>query len=196
MDHLVRQNEPLVHWLLQRSSYAPLSYEQALQAGRIGLWRALLRFDPGRGCTFSTYAVVAIRRRIQREAQGCQRAQRWYPELPGAPPDDLEEEVQRRLLRQAVPPWLAQLPSRLRYVIGAYYGLGGAPPQTQRAIAQSLGLTRQRVQQLLLEARLLLALPVYSWPLRLLLERTSSADVQAALRAYYRFRQQRNRRKP
>jgi hypothetical protein len=114
--------------------------------------------------------------------------------VPFEPPPDLVEEVQRRMLLQTVPPWLAQLPARLAYVVRAYYGLGGTLPQTQRTIAQTLGLTHQRVQQLLTEARLLLALPVYSWPIRLLLERTSTADVQAALRAYYRFRQRRTRR--
>jgi RNA polymerase sigma factor (sigma-70 family) len=191
---LVRQNEPLVHWVLQRSSSAPLSYDEALQSGRIGLWRALLRFDPERGFTFCTYAVVAIRRHIQRENQLGQRAQRPLPGVPGEPPAELLEEVQRRILLRAVPPWLAHLPPRLAYAIKAYYGLTNAPPQTQRAIARTLGVTRQRVQQLLTEARLLLALPVYSWPIRLLLERTSTADIQAALRAYYRFRQQRSRR--
>jgi DNA-directed RNA polymerase specialized sigma subunit len=46
-----------------------LPYDEALQAGRIGLWQALLRFEPQRGTTFSTYAVVTIRRRILRAAQ-------------------------------------------------------------------------------------------------------------------------------
>jgi DNA-directed RNA polymerase sigma subunit (sigma70/sigma32) len=32
------------------------AYEEVVQEGRIGLWRALLRYDPARGAAFSTYA--------------------------------------------------------------------------------------------------------------------------------------------
>jgi len=37
-----------------------LPYEEALQAGRIGLWQAIRRFDPHKGYQFSTYAYGAI----------------------------------------------------------------------------------------------------------------------------------------
>jgi RNA polymerase sigma factor (sigma-70 family) len=193
LDHLVRQNEALICWVLQRLDRGPLAYEEARQAGRIGLWKALLGFDPRRGFAFSTYAVVAIRRRIQLEGQRSRRFWRALPALQPTPPPDLWEQLQRSLLLAAVPRWVAQLPPRRAAVVRAYYGLGGAQPQLQRTIALSLGVTTQRVQQLLAEARLLLALPVYSWELRCLLERTSRREVQAALRAWHHFRQKQRR---
>jgi RNA polymerase sigma factor (sigma-70 family) len=194
LDHLVRKNEALIAWFLQRVARGPLTYEEARQAGRIGLWKALRGFDPTRGFTFSTYAVVAIRRHIQREAQRQKRFGRSLPEVPLASPVDLLEQAHKSILSQAVQRWVRQLSPRLADILRAYYGLGNAPPQTQRMIARELGVTHQRVQQLLAEARLLLALPVYSWPIRLLVERTSASDVREALRAYYRFHRQRRRR--
>jgi RNA polymerase sigma factor (sigma-70 family) len=193
LDHLVRQNEALIPWLLQRLDYTPLVYEEAQQAGRIGLWKALRGFDPARGCAFSTYAVVAIRRHIQREAQRGQRFWRPRPQLLPLPPADPQEQALRRIVGQAVRDWVAQLAPRQAYVVQAYYGLGGARPQTQWALAQQLGLTHQRVQQILHEARLLLALPVYSWEIRRLLGHTSTREMQAAWRAWNHFRRQQRR---
>jgi RNA polymerase sigma factor (sigma-70 family) len=187
LDQLLRQNEALIPWVLQRLDYTPLLYEEARQAGRIGLWKALRGFDPARGFAFSTYAVVAIRRHIQREVQLGQRFWRPRPQLAPLPPADPLAQALRSLEDQAVRAWVAQLPPRQAYVVQAYYGLAGARPQTQRALAQHLGLTHQRVQQILQQARLLLALPIYSWEIRLLWQRTSLEDVRAARRAYARF---------
>jgi RNA polymerase sigma factor (sigma-70 family) len=177
--------------VLHRFPSGTLPYEEALQAGRIALWRALLHFDPARGTTFSTYAVVAIRRRIHLAEQRFQRFWRARPLLSPPPAPDLLEEAQRSILAEAVQHWVAQLVPRRAGIVRAYYGLSGARPQTQQAIAQTLGVSHQRVHQLLHEARLLLALPVYSWPIRLLLERTSRQDLRAARRAYSRFCRQR-----
>lgn len=191
LDHLVRQNEPLVHWVLHHFPGGVLSYDEALQAGRIGLWKALLRFDPCRDSAFSTYAVVAIRRCIQLEARRFRRFWQSPPPLSMTPPPDPLDEAYRSFLAPAVQRWVAHLAPRQAGVLRAYYGLDGAPPHFQRTIAQALGVTRQRVQQLLQEARLLLALPLYSWEVRLLLERTSRHDVRAAQQAWQRFCRQR-----
>jgi DNA-directed RNA polymerase specialized sigma subunit len=58
------QHEGLVHLVARRQWSGPLGYEETVQEGRIGLWRAILGFDPGRGVSFSTYAGVAIARKI------------------------------------------------------------------------------------------------------------------------------------
>ncbi len=192
LDLLVRANEPLVRWTLGRMSRRPLPYEQALQAGRIALWHALLHFDPQRGVAFSSYAVVAILRRVDQERQRFQRFWRPLPDLdPDPRPDPLEQAAQsvdRQRLVQAVPAWIAHLPPRLALLVRDRYGCQGRPPQVLHTLAQAQGITYQRVQQLLREAHLRLALPLPSWEVRRLLGRTSTADVQAALRAWRRFR--------
>ena len=48
-DTLVRQHEGLVHVVLRRQCRGDVPHEDLLQEGRIGLWQAVLRFDPQRG---------------------------------------------------------------------------------------------------------------------------------------------------
>ena len=70
-------------------------------------------------------------------------------------------------------------------------GLDDRPAETFSAIGQSLGVTRQRVQQLEAFALLWLAHPAHSVPLRQLLDRNTIADYQAylaRLRAWLRAR--------
>lgn len=188
LDHLVRRNEPLVHWVLYRWGSDSLSYDEALQAGRIGLWQALRNFDPARGTAFSSYAVVAIGRHIQREGQRHRRFWRPWPYLPPPPPPDPLEQAHRRLLIQAVPPWVAQLPPRLAFIVRCHYGLDGFRGHLLTPIGAHLGITCQRAYQLLQKAHHLLALPSHSWSLRLLLGRTSARELRATLRAWYTFR--------
>ena len=66
LDTLMRRHDGLVHVVLRRQSRGGVAYEDLLQEGRIALWRAALHFDPQRGAAFSTYAGVAIERRIWR----------------------------------------------------------------------------------------------------------------------------------
>ena len=198
LESLMLQHDPLVHWVIRRFGADPLSYDEALQSGRLGLWQALLHFDPRRGTAFSSYAVPAILRRIRREGQQFQRFWRPLPALdPAAGSDPLEavaEAVDRQRLTQAVQDALERLPMRQAALMRARYGCAGRPPQLQRALAQALGVTRQRVQQLLVEAHLRLALPAASWEVRRQVGRTAPADIQAALRAWRRWqRHQRGR---
>ncbi len=193
LDHLMAQNDALVHWVIRRYGSDPLGYDEALQAGRIGLWRALLHFDPVHGTAFSSYAVPAILRHIRREGHCALRFWRPRPDLPWAEPLDPVQEAERNALRQAVHRWVGQLPRRQVLALRARYGLDGAVPQDQKSIAAPLGVTRQRVTQLLQEAQLRLALPIYSWEVRRWLQRTAPADLRAALRAWYHFRARRRR---
>ncbi|MDK9703927.1 MAG: RNA polymerase sigma factor RpoS [Sulfuritalea sp.] len=48
--------------------------------------------------------------------------------------------------------WVAQLTDRQRLVVERRYGLGGQDPATLEAIATDLGLTRERVRQIQMEA--------------------------------------------
>lgn len=49
LNLLMARNEPLVFYAVNRQNLGDLPYEEAIQAGRIGLWRAILGFEPQRG---------------------------------------------------------------------------------------------------------------------------------------------------
>lgn len=57
------------------------------------------------------------------------------------------EELQRRLRR-----WIAELPSRHRAVLARRFGLLGHDTQTLEQVGQEIGLTRERVRQIQIEA--------------------------------------------
>jgi len=65
VDRLVRQHEGLVHTVLRRQACGDAVYADLLQEGRLGLWQAAVHFDQAR-VAFSTYAGVAIERRVWR----------------------------------------------------------------------------------------------------------------------------------
>ena len=55
LNELMEKHDGLVHAVVREQMLGDLPYEEAIQAGRIGLWRAILGYDPDRGA-FSTYA--------------------------------------------------------------------------------------------------------------------------------------------
>ncbi len=174
------QHEDLVRWVVRRQRLGGLPFDDALHEGRIGLWRALLRYDPSRGTAFSTYAVPAIAHAVW-DAVAAQHLTTsplvdYASESPH--PADL---VHAQALREALLALVSQLPPRLRLVIVAHHGLDGSLPQTFAAIAPLLALTRQRVQQLHVEALCWLAHPAHSSPLRRLRGCNARLDYQKAL---------------
>jgi RNA polymerase sigma factor (sigma-70 family) len=180
------EHEALVHWVVHRQWLGPLPYQEAVQAGRIGLWRAVKGYDPGRGA-FSTYAVPAIQRAVWRAVVEAQRQEPLSDSCASSeaylPPDigQALDAVERCQVHAALYELVRCLPSRLAFVIVARYGLGGDTPQTWPAIAQALHVTRQRIQQLHAEALLWLAHPARSVELRRLLGRNTVADYQSYL---------------
>jgi DNA-directed RNA polymerase sigma subunit (sigma70/sigma32) len=53
LARLMAAHKGLVHAVVRKQVLGHLSFAEALQAGRIGLWRAILGFDPERGHAFS-----------------------------------------------------------------------------------------------------------------------------------------------
>jgi RNA polymerase sigma factor (sigma-70 family) len=179
----MEQHEGLVHAFIQRQGGGDISYEEALQAGRIGLWRAIQGYDPTRGTTFSTYAWVAISRHVDRRAEELDRAiDDWSQEIPTSwvvpdPAGKLEE----KLIQETLFDLVDQLPKRLRRVIIGRYGLGKDAPCPLQELGEELGLTRERVRQLQQDALAWLRHPAHSWRLRQLVDENTVADYRCAL---------------
>lgn len=75
LDHLMTCHERLVPFVVRRQTLGELSFSVAMQAGRIGLWRAIMGYDPQRGYAFSTYAYPAIARHVWQAVKRSERAE-------------------------------------------------------------------------------------------------------------------------
>jgi RNA polymerase sigma factor (sigma-70 family) len=177
------QHDGLVHAFIRRQGGGDIPYEEALQAGRIGLWHAIRGYDPRRGTTFSTYAWVAICHQVHRRAKELsQGTDVWSQEVPASwVVPDPEGELERKLIRAALLDLVSQLPDRLRQVVVGRYGLGEQPPCMLKELGKELGLTGERVRQLQQEALAWLRHPAHSWRLRQLVGKNTAADYRRAL---------------
>ena len=183
VEQAMKQHDGLVHAFIQRQGGGDIPYEEALQAGRIGLWRAIQGYDPARGTTFSTYAWVAIYRWIHRRAKELSReTDVWMQDrsASGGMPDPVED-VDRELTHDALHDLVNRLPQRLRWVIVRRYGLAEETPCTLKELGKELGLSGERVRQLQQEALAWLRHPAHSWHLRQLVGKNSAADYRRAL---------------
>jgi RNA polymerase primary sigma factor len=193
----MRQHERLIHAFIQREGGGVISYEEALQAGRIGLWRAILGYDPAQGHAFSTYAWVAIRRTIhQAAAEESRGIVRWSKALPLAwylP--NLEERVDRLLTYEALYASVDRLPDRLKRIIVGRYGLAGHPLRTLEQLGAELGVSYERVRQLQQDALAWLRHPARSNRLRRLVDKNTAVDYRQALAQNAALRRSRRRQR-
>jgi len=179
----MEQHDGLVHAFIRRQGGGDISYEEALQAGRVGLWYAIRGYDPTRGTAFSTYAWVAICRQIRHRAKELgQETDVWSQEVPASwVLPDPAGKLERELIQSVLLDLVSQLPHRLRQVIVGRYGLGEEPPCLLKEMGKELGLTGERVRQLQQEALAWLRHPSHSWRLRQLVDKNSVADYRRAL---------------
>ena len=183
VEKAMEQHDGLVHAFIRRQGGGDIPYEEALQAGRIGLWYAIQGYDPARGTTFSTYAWVAIYRHVHRRAKEVSQE----PHIGGqeAPASwvlpDPAREMESELVRSTLLHLVSQLPERLRRVIVGRYGLGEEPPCLLKELGKELSLSGERVRQLQQEALAWLRHPAHSWRLRHLVGKNTAADYRRAL---------------
>jgi len=183
LNELMARHDRLVQAVVRRQVLGDLPFAEALQAGRIGLWQAILGYDPQRGTAFSTYAWPCIMRQVWRaiKAYARERSKPWEEVLfsAGGLPDPAvawEATVVRQMLAELI----HRLPPRLRQVVVARYGLDGSPPATYRQIGLQLGVSGERARQLHSEALVWMRHPAHSQALRTLLGRHTLADYHQA----------------
>jgi RNA polymerase sigma factor (sigma-70 family) len=177
------RHDGLVQAVVRQQVLGDLSFAEALQAGRIGLWRAVLGFDPARGLAFSTYAWPCIMHQVWRAVKAHTRS--YSSPVMGQGPVPLEVPDpaavwEATAVRQALHDLVHRLPPRLCQVIVARYGLDGHPPAIYRQIGATLGLSGERARQLHTEALVWLRQPAHSHMLRSLLGRHTLADYEIA----------------
>ena len=187
LNRLMARHEHLVHAVVRRQFRGHLPFSEALHAGRIGLWRAILGFDPERGLAFSTYAWKPIMHRLWREVK---LAEREYARRTQNCPlravsdsmlaENVPEEVwESEEFLHTLWELVARLPERLRIVVVARYGFTGQGRTFYPRIGAWLGVSHERARQLHTEALLWLRHPAHSQQLRSLLGRHTLAEYEA-----------------
>jgi len=179
MDH----HDGLVQAVVRQQVLGDLPFAEALQAGRIGLWRAILGFDPSRGLAFSTYAWPCIMHQVWRAVKVHARFYSSPMMDDGLPPLEASDPAvawEVVAVQQVLHDLVEHLPERLQQVAVARYGLDGHPPTIYRQIGATLGLSGERARQLHTEALVWLRHPAHSYVLRSLLGRHTLADYEDA----------------
>jgi RNA polymerase sigma factor (sigma-70 family) len=189
LEELMRMHEGLVHHIVRQQWRGRLSYEQAIHAGRIGLWHAVLGYDPGRGYAFSTYASVAIARHVWYAVRRAEREQDAVPGPVLLPVSVVPQaEIQAGEVQDALYAMVARLPPLQRWVVCSYYGLDGQGGHTLAELGRQRGCSRQAIHYHLRKALVGLRHPVFSALLRDLLDHNSREAYLRALRAQRRRR--------
>jgi RNA polymerase sigma factor (sigma-70 family) len=187
LARLMAAHEGLVHAVVRKQVLGDLPFAEALQAGRLGLWRAILGYDPHRGVAFSTYAWTSIMHHVWREVKVKERAQAqrvWRLPLTAAAACALEDgdpanAWEAFALYSTLWDLIAQLPERLKFVVLARYELTGQPQVFYSQIGAALGVSGERARQLHTEALIWLRQPAHSQQLRSLLGRHTLSDYEA-----------------
>ena len=147
-------HEGLVHALAERLAGAcgGEADDDLLQAGRMGLWDGLKRYDKSRGTKQTTYVAWWVRRGILRELEkrrkyaalfpaslqdpvgedGATRGDLYADTLAAVPGDEAEREDAWAEVRER----LATLRAGDREAVELYYGLKVGKPRTLRDVAE------------------------------------------------------------
>jgi len=198
LNVLMARHDGLVQAVVRRQVLGQMPFSEALQAGRRGLWRAILGYGPSRGTAFSTYAWPCIMRQVWRAVKAHARFHSLPVPSDGLLPIETHDPAvawEETVVRQTVHDLVQRLPERLRVVVIARYGLDGRSPAVYRQIGATLGVSAERARQLLIEALVWLRHPAHSQTLRSLLGRHTLADYQLADDLAQRWLQQRGGRR-
>lgn len=169
-NRLVEQNMPFVITTARQYQGKGLSIDDLVSEGNIGLIKAAEKYDPSRGVPFAPFAVVYIRRQIEKALGKESAEQRVENRRDGqtrsvdaplgsksnmnllsvlidsnAPMAD--ERIYNANVERAVEKALLSLSGRESQVVNAYFGIG-QDNLTMAEIASDMGLQRERVRQI------------------------------------------------
>ena len=186
LEALLQRHERLVHSVVRRQWRGDVACVDLLQEGRIGLWHAIMHFDPHRGVAFSTYAWTAVERRMWRTVGKSSRQREqdhaWTQTRSSCmwsePPNPLpmaEEALWWEAVCATLAEMVARLPDPLQEVVVVFYGLDGGPSSPLAALGRWYGVTGEMARVWRNEALVQLRMPLYSARLRQLCGQDSRA---------------------
>jgi len=160
MEQLLQGNWGLIFYVINNTPGLSAVHGELIQEGSIGLWQAALHFDPNRGTSFSTFAVVAIRNRLRLYLHDYER-HNSVEQLEGLS-EWTQIMWQDAQMRQAIREEVDCLPERWQHVIRFAYGLDDGPQYNMADIGRMMGISRERVRQIRNNALVLLRVRIAS----------------------------------
>ncbi len=175
-EELILSNQPLVLFIAKKYHIPGLPLKDLVQEGNIGLMKAAESFDPTKG-KFGTYAFWLVKayilkaihnnwlvhvpscrqepnRHDKEDAQLCQIVELEESTIVAPWEDDGPfEAASENETKQVVQGMLSELTPRERLIICLRFGIGdGGEDHTIEEIGRSVGLTPERVRQILSKA--------------------------------------------
>lgn len=170
LNKLIEANLRFVIVIARQYQGKGLSMEDLVSEGNMGLMKAASRYDATRGLRFVNYAVVFIRRQIEKALDKESAEQRvesmrdgqtrsvdaplgskanvsLLSVLVNADSPMADQRVYDANLAEAIEQALTELNERERAVINAYFGIG-EERMTMAEIGEQMGLKRERVRQI------------------------------------------------
>lgn len=172
-EKLIAHNLRLVAHMTKKFYSPDREQEELISIGTLGLMKAVDSFDPEKGARFATYAGRCIENEILMyyRARKKSAGEVFFEEPLEYDKDgnaltlmdfisddvDLEESVEQAIQQKQLYTYLEELlTERERTVLARRYGLLGYMPQTQREVADAMGISRSYVSRI--EKRALLRL--------------------------------------
>ena len=164
-QELIAHNLRLVAHMTKKFYSPDREQEELISIGTLGLIKAASSFHPEKGTRFATYAARCIENEILMHYRARKKTQgEVHFDDPLEYDKDgnaltlldimsdsrsLEDEVERSMQEKQLHHFLrTRLSGRALTVIARRYGLFGYPPQTQREVAESLGISRSYVSRI------------------------------------------------
>lgn len=162
---LIERNLRLVVYIARRFENTGINIEDLISIGTIGLIKAVDTYDPAKSIKLATYSSKCIENEIlmylrKTSSQKLELSideplntdwdgnELLLSDVLGTDSDlvmrPIEADVDRQLLSQA----LAKLEDRDRYIISKRFGLGGRQEQTQKEVADELGISQSYISRL------------------------------------------------
>lgn len=164
-EKLISHNLRLVAHMTKKFYSPDREQEELISIGTLGLMKAVDSFDPDKGARFATYAGRCIENEILMHYRARRKyaGEVFFEEPLEYDKDgnaltlmdfisddvDLEESVEQSMRCKELYGYLEKLLSdRERTVIARRYGLLGYGPQTQREVADVMGISRSYVSRI------------------------------------------------